>query len=393
MPQTRQLLALDTDSRLLFAPSPLRALRDKAAVCRVRTPAGDEAWLVTRHAETKALLHDERLGRFHPSPSTAPKYVDSPLVQMLIIDNADTAREMHRQVRALLGPQFAARRMQDLRPRVAATARALAEEFADREQPADLHRHFALPYSLSILHDLIGVPAAERARTAELLTDIGRVGTDQEAAPGPDALFAQFRALAEAKRAAPSDDVISRLVAAEVSSEQTAALAATLLMAGLESVASFIALGVLLLSRHPERRRTALADPDAMAALVEEILRNGKQSGSVLPRYAAADIDIGGVTIRAGDLVLLDFALANHDERAFERAEEFDPARSPNSHLSFGHGIWHCLGASLARIELAEAYTALYERMPELRPAVPDEQLLTSAGRLVGGPAELPAQW
>ncbi|MDQ1014236.1 cytochrome P450 [Streptomyces afghaniensis] len=393
MPRSPQLPVLDTDSRPVFAPSPLRALRDEAAVCRVRTPAGDEAWLVTRHAETKALLHDGRLGRFHPSPATAPKYVDSPLVEMLIIDDAEAAREMHRQVRTLLGPQFAARRMRELRPRVAAAARALAADFANREQPADLHRYFALPYSLSILHELIGVPAGERDRAAELLADIGRVGTDEEEAPGPDALFALFRALAESKRAAPRDDVLSRLVAAGVPAEQAAALAATLLMAGLESVASFIALGCVLLARHPERLRSALDDPDAMAALVEEILRNGKQSGSVLPRYAAADIDISGVTIRAGDLVLLDFALANHDERVFERAGEFDPLRTPNPHLSFGHGMWHCLGASLARIELAEAFGALFERMPGLRPAVPDERLVTSAGRLVGGPAQLPVRW
>ncbi|TXS34954.1 cytochrome P450 [Streptomyces sp. uw30] len=393
MPHTPPLPVLDTDSRPVFAAGPLRALRDEAAVRRVRTPAGDEAWLVTRHAETKALLHDQRLGRFHPSPATAPKYVDSPLVEMLIIDDADTAREMHRQVRALLGPQFAARRMQELRPRVAAAARALAADFAEREQPADLHGQFALPYSLSILHELIGVPAEQRERAAQLLADIGRVGKDGQAAPGPGPLFALFGALAEAKRAEPLDDVLSRLVAADVPTEQAAALAATLLMAGLESVASFITLGVALLTRHPERQRTALGDPEAMSALVEEILRNGKQSGSVLPRYAAADIEIAGVTIRAGDLVLLDFALANHDERVFEEAGEFDPRRAPNPHLSFGHGIWHCLGASLARIELAEAFTALFERMPGLRPTVAHEELMTSAGRLVGGPAELPVRW
>ncbi len=393
MPHSSQLPALDTDSRPLLAPSPLRTLRDEAAVCRVLTPAGHEAWLVTRHAETKALLHDERLGRFHPAPATAPKYVDSPLVEMLIIDDADTAREMHRQVRALLGPQFAARRMQALRPRVVGAARALAGDFASLAQPADLHRHFALPYSLSILHELIGVPVEERERAAGLLADIGRVGTDGAAAPGPGPLFALFGELAEAKRAVPLDDVLSRLVAAGVPTGQAAALAATLLMAGLESVAGFITLGVVLLTRHPERLREGLDDPRAMAALVEEILRNGKQSGSVLPRYAAADIDISGVTIRAGELVLLDFALANHDERVFERAGEFDPGRTPNPHLSFGHGIWHCLGASLARIELAEAFSALFGRMPGLRPAVPDERLVTSAGRLVGGPAELPVRW
>ncbi|MGW7825073.1 hypothetical protein ACWGLF_45440 [Streptomyces puniciscabiei] len=256
MPHRPQLPALDTDARPLLAQSPLRTLRDEAAVCRVLRPAGNEAWLVTRHAETKALLHDERLGRFHPAPATAPKYVDNPLVEMLIID-ADTAREMHRQVRALLGPQFAARRMQDLRPRVAGAAQAFAEDFASLEQPADLHRHFALRYSLSILHELIGVPVEERERAARLLADIGRDGAARTGA-GP--LFALFGALAEAKRAVPLDDVLPRLIAAGVPTEQAAAPAATLLMAGLESVAGFITLGVVLLTRHPERLREGLDD-------------------------------------------------------------------------------------------------------------------------------------
>ncbi|GAA2456726.1 cytochrome P450 [Streptomyces glaucus] len=392
-PESGALPALTTDSRPVFAPTPLHALREKAAVCPVRTPAGDAAWLVTRHAEARELLRDERLGRFHASPRTAPRYVDSPLLELLITDDADTARELHRQVRALLGPQFAARRMQGLKPRVTAVARALAADLSAREQPADLLAHFAVPYALGILHDLIGVPEAERGRCAALLAALGRVGTAGTAPAGPDALFALFRDLAAAKRDAPGDDVLSRLVAARIPDEQTAALASTLLFAGLESVASYIGLGVVLLARHDEQREAALGAPDAMAVLVEEVLRAGKQSGSVLPRYAGEDIDVAGVTIRAGDLVLLDFALANHDERVFDRPETFDGTRSPNPHLSFGHGVWHCIGASLARMELAEAFTALFDRMPALRPAVPDEQLVTEAGRLVGGPARLPVLW
>lgn len=384
---------LSTEARPVLAPSPLHALRDEAPVCPVHTPAGDQAWLVTRHAETKSLLQDERLGRSHPDPAAAPQYVDSPLVRMLITDDAEAARRLHREVRALLTPQFSARRMNALRPGVADVAQALAADFSSRGQPADLHAHFAFPYALRVLQDLIGVPDAERARCATLLSDLGRVGSEDAAATGPGALFALFQELAAHARKEPGEDVLSRLVAADVPDQQAAALAATLLFAGLESVVSYVDLGVILLAAHPQERNAALDDEDAMAALVEEVLRAGKQSGSVLPRYAGEDFELGGVSVRAGDLVLLDFALANHDERVFTAPGTFDSKRSPNPHLSFGHGVWHCIGASLARIELAEAFSALFGRMPALRPAVPDERLVTGAGRLVGGPAQLPVLW
>ncbi|MDG9715506.1 cytochrome P450 [Streptomyces sp. DH24] len=392
-PNGTELPRLTTGSRPVLDPGPLSALRDEAPLCRVRTPAGDDAWLVTRYAETKELLRDERLGRHHPDPASAARYVDNPLVEMLILDDADEARRLHREVRTLLTPQFAARRMREFGPRVAEAAQALAADFAGRERPADLHAYFSFPYALGVLHDLIGVPEAERGRCAALLRDLGRVGTAQEPPTGPGGLFALFRELAAAARTAPGDDVLSRLVASRVPDEQAAALAATLLFAGLESVVSHVDLGVVLLARHGAQHEAALGSAGAMAGLVEEVLRSGKQSGSVLPRYAGEDIEVGGVTVRAGELVLLDFALANHDERVFADPGAFDGTRSPNPHLSFGHGVWHCIGASLARRELAEAFTALFGRMPALRPAVPEERLVTGAGRLVGGPEALPVVW
>src|SRR5204862_6618138 len=133
-----------------------------------------------------------------------------------------------------------------------------------------------------------------------------------------------------------------RLCRMGIDDEHAALLAAGLLVAGLESVASHVDLGVALFTTHPDEQAVAMRGSAAMAAAVEEVLRRAKTGDSTLPRYATEDVEVGGATIRAGDLVLLDFASANFDEREFEQPERFDVARSANPHLSFGHGIWHC---------------------------------------------------
>lgn len=393
MPTSRELPALTTEARPVLDPSPLRELRASAPVCRVHTPAGDEAWLVTRHAEVKKLLHDERLGRSHPSPETAPRYVKNSLLDLLVADDPQVAREAHARTRALFTPNFSAKRIRALRPRIEELASDLVEDFAAQERPVDLHAYFSSPFSLRILCELIGVPDEDRERCAALLAGMGQIDTGQSRVTGPKALFDLLAGVSARKRAEPGDDVISRMCEAGIPDDHAGSLAAVLLFAGLESVATHIDLGVVLLSAHPEQRGAVLRDPTLLTGTVEEVLRSAKRAGATLPRYASEDIEIAGVTIHAGELVLLDFALANFDEQAFSEPELFDVTRSPNQHLTFGHGIWHCVGAPLARVELSTAFTTLFSRLPGLRPAVPLGELRTRGGELVGGLAELPVTW
>ncbi|WP_421108917.1 cytochrome P450 [Streptomyces sp. NEAU-S77] len=393
MPTPRELPALTTEARPVLDPSPLRELRASAPVCRVHTPAGDEAWLVTRHAEVKKLLHDERLGRSHPSPETAPRYVKNSLLDLLVADDPQVAREVHARTRALFTPNFSAKRIRALRPRIEELASDLVEELAAQERPVDLHAYFSSPFSLRILCELIGVPDEDRERCAALLAGMGQIDTGQSVVTGPKALFGLLAGVSARKRAEPGDDVISRMCEAGIPDDHAGSLAAVLLFAGLESVATHIDLGVVLLSAHPEQRGAVLRDPALLTGTVEEVLRSAKRAGATLPRYASEDIEIAGVTIHAGELVLLDFALANFDEQAFSEPELFDVTRSPNQHLTFGHGIWHCVGAPLARVELSTAFTTLFSRLPGLRPAVPLDELRTRGGELVGGLAELPVTW
>ncbi len=378
---------------VLDADPLLRELQSRAPVCKVRTPAGDEAWLVTRHAEVKELLKDRRLGRSHPKPAEAPRYVANPLLDMLIVsDDAQTAHDIHARTRSLLTPNFSARRVLEMTPKVEAVAAATLSRLTAAGPPADLHTEFSLPYSFAVLCELIGVPEDDRADVLRLLGSTGGIGTGA-AEEGRSTLFGLLGELVRHKRVEPGNDVISRLCEADVPDEFAGPLSASLLFAGLESVASHIDLGVALLSIHRDQLDAALADPAALVGAVEEVLRTAKAGSSMLPRYANDVIEIGGETIRPGDLVLLDFTLTNVDERVFDDPERFDTTRVPNPHLSFGHGMWHCIGAPLARVELKTAFTTLFTALPGLRLAVPVRELELEGGQLAGGLVALPVTW
>ncbi|MBN6037245.1 cytochrome P450 [Amycolatopsis sp. 195334CR] len=384
-------LATEREGLLRLRPSTLlRDLQEQAPICRVRTPAGDEAWLVTRYAEVKQLLMDERIGRSHLDPGSAPKYVDNPLLDMLIIPDHEAARDAHKQTRAWLAPNFTARRVLNLKPRVEAIAASTLDSFVESGPPTDLHGGFSFPFALLVLCELIGVPLDERDRILEPLQQMGGVDDREDAEGGMGAIFAYAAELGARKRAEPGEDVISRMVQNGATDEQVGPIAANLLFAGLESVASHIDLGVALLSTNPGQLEAALAN---LPTAVEEVLRAAKAGGSALPRYAAEDIEIGGVTIRAGDLVLIDFTLANFDTQAFDEPSTFDVTRSPNAHLTFAHGIWHCIGAPLARVQLQVAFSALFTRLPSLRLAVPIADLQMRGGGLADGLGGLPVTW
>ncbi|MFK0296830.1 cytochrome P450 [Streptomyces sp. NPDC090442] len=371
----------------------LRELQSRAPICKVRTPAGDEGWLVTRHAELKQLLHDERLARAHTDPANAPRYVRNPFLDLLVTDDVDQARALHTEMRSLLTPQFSARRVMDLVPKVEALAEGILGQFTAQGPPADLHGGFSLPFSLSVLCTLIGVPPEEQGRLVAVLTKLGELDDPARVQEGQDELFGLLSGLARDKRAAPEDDVISRLCQRVPSDDRIGPIAAGLLFAGLDSVASHIDLGVVLFTRHRDQLAAALADDKLMRSGVEEILRSAKAGGSVLPRYATDDVPVGDATIKAGDLVLLDFTLVNFDRTVFDEPELFDIRRAPNPHLTFGHGMWHCIGAPLARIQLRTAYTLLFTRLPELRLTRPVEELRVLSGQLSAGLTELPVAW
>jgi cytochrome P450 len=379
---------------LLAVPPLLRRLQAARPITRVRTPTGDEAWHVMRHAELKLLLGDGRLGRSHREPERAPRISDSILFGGPA-ENYETEHADHARMRALLTPYFSARRMEALRPRVEALVDELLDALAARTPPLDLHEALSFPLPVLVICELLGVPFEDRDRFRAWSRGMADLHDRQRAGEALAALIAYMRELVARRRAHPADDVISGLCQAEggaLGDDHVAFLAAVLLFAGHETTVVRIDLGTLLLLANPDQRQALLRDPSLLASAVEEILRASATGGGGLPRYPREDIEVGGVTMRAGDAVLLDIGAANHDERAFADPERFDIARQPNPHLAFGYGPRFCIGAPLARIELRAVFEKLLSRLPTLRLAVPVERLATRDD-LTGGLVELPVTW
>jgi pentalenolactone synthase len=190
--------------------------------------------------------------------------------------------------------------------------------------------------------------------------------------------------------------MISGLCAAErgaLDDDYIAMLAAMVLFAGHETTVVQIGIGAVLLLSNPSHRPAMLGDHDAMAAAVEEYLRVGHIGGGGVPRYARTDITVGDITIRAGELMVLDIGSANQDPDIYTAPGDVDPSRQPNPHLTFGHGSHYCLGAPLARVELQAVLPQLLRRFPTMHLSVPTEQLCWRSDQLTGGFAKIPVTW
>lgn len=371
-----------------------RELQDEQPVARVRTSAGDLAWLVTRHDDVTALFSDDRLGRSHPDPANAARVSTSVLIGGPTGDHA-TEREQHRQMRQLLAPAFSARRMKALRPPVGGLVDQLLDDLPD--PPADWHQVFSVPLPVMVICELLGVPFEDHPRFRHWANELTSFDPAQAGAALTE-LVGYVRELLPGKRDSPGEDVISDLLAAQaetgMANENVAGLAAMLLFAGHETTMTRLDVGLLALLSHPEQLSALRDDPALVPGAVEEILRVAalNRNGG-MPRYAHADISLGDVTIQTGDAVILSPPAANRDPRVFPDPDVFDITRKANPHLAFGHGAHYCVGATLARVELQEAFSRIPVRLPGLRLAVPREEIRWRADRLTGGIDSLPVSW
>jgi cytochrome P450 monooxygenase len=368
----------------------MRELQRQGPICRIRTHTGDEGWLVTRHAELKQLLLDHRLGPTHADPPNRSRYLEHPLLDLLIVDmDPELAREEHVRVRASLTPHFSARRMASLRPRIAARVNDLIDVITDIGPPLDIHATMSLPLSFQVLCDLLEIP--DRDTYLGLLRETGQVA-DPNRKPGRLKLFAYLAEVAVHKRAHPDEGLISSLCEAGIDNEKVAALIA-MISISYQVTPNNISAGIALFALNPDQRHLLAEDPELMSQAIEEVLRMGKVGESFVPRYASEDFEIGGVTIRTGDLVLCDHYAAGFDERVFDSPEQFDVTRSPNPHLAFSRGITHCIGAPLARLEMTEVFTGLFNRLPALRLAAEEDRIYALTRQLGAGIVELPVTW
>jgi cytochrome P450 len=370
----------------------LRQLQQDGVVHRVRTAVGDQAWLVTGYEEVRCLLADDRLGRSHPDPAKAARLGESVLFGGPM-GSYDTEQADNARLRSLLQPHFSPRRMRALRPRVEELTAGLLNDLAGHGPPADLHQALALPLPVQVICELLGVPYADREQFRAWSEAVGDVRDRARSEQGLGELFGYGRQLVARKRKRPGEDFISRLCAEDLGDDEIAMLSMGLLFAGHETTVVAIGMGALCLLANPGQQQALVNDPGRITTAVEEILRAPGRGGGGIPRYARTDVQIGEVTVRAGELVLLDNRAANHDPGVFPGPDRFDVTRQGPAHLSFGHGAHYCLGAPLARIELQAVFSQLLARFPTMRLAVPVGQLPVRSGTLTGGLTTLPVEW
>lgn len=377
----------------LRIPQETRALQADGVIHRVRTMVGDDAWLITSHEEVQGLLADSRIGLSHSDPANAPRAVDSVLFGgprgEFATEHADSL-----QFRAFLRPHFSPRHIRSLQTRVEALTDELLDSLATRSGPADLIEALALPLPILVICELLGVPYSDRDQFRAWSQAAGDLADRDRANEGLESLFGYGHSLVARKRLSPGDDVISRMCQTEgVGDTDIAQLAMGLLFAGHETTSSMIGMGAMFLVANPSQWQAVLADPDLVPGAVEEILRAPGDGGGGIVRYAREDLEIAGIAVQKGDLLLLDTVAANHDPAVFKDPDRFDVTRQTPAHMTFGHGLHYCVGAPLARVELQAVFSKLIPRFPGMRLAIPVEELKLRVASLSIGPTELPVTW
>ncbi len=380
-------------------------VRRRGAVHQVTLVDGHEAWLVVHHADARAALNDPRLSKdMHAALAADAAVVSEGLPgpvfarHMLTVDPPD-----HTRLRGLVSKAFSPRRIEGLRPRIQSIVDDLLDDIAadGADSRVDLVARFAFPLPFTVICELLGVPESDRVPLGRGLTGLLVPTSTPEqyakAKVASDSVVAMLEQLVDVKSRSPGDDLVSALIAARDGDERldTRELLSTLfqlIVAGHDTTASFIGNSVVALCRNPSQLATLRDNPARLAAALEEFLRFDAPVPHSTFRYAVEPVELGGVTIPAGAQVIISLAAANHDERVYDDPEVLDIDRSGTRHLAFGHGVHHCLGAPLARLEGHIALGTLLRRFPQLRLAVADDELTWGHGDglVLRGLSELP---
>ncbi|MEO6084592.1 MAG: cytochrome P450 [Umezawaea sp.] len=378
-------------------------------VQRAVSQAGDPAWLITDYALVRTLLNEPRLVSTHPEPEKAAR-VSASVILGGPLPESPTEDVDHVRMRRALGRRYSTVALEAMRPRLQALVDELLDRVAASPQPADFHEAVSYPLPALVICELFGVPAADRDRFRRWSEDAGGMFDAERSFRGLMDLTGYLVGLVQDRLDEPRDDVVSDLAEAHRADptgftlESAAQLCAGLMFAGHETTVTAIDAGVVMLATNPDQRERLLAEPDLLPAAVEEILRVSvprptpakpapEEQSPGLPRWAKVDLDIDGVTVRQGELVLLGLQQANQDPALVGERTGFVVDRAPNAHLTFGHGKHYCVGASLARLELHLLFRALIERFPGMRLAVPVDELPAREDAVAGGLTALPVTW
>ncbi|MFG2095909.1 cytochrome P450 [Streptomyces sp. NPDC048612] len=375
-------------------PAGLAELREQQPLRRMRYPDGHVGWLATGHAVVRAIAADPRfssryeLMRYPLPGGPTGALPPAPLGDLTGIDAPE-----HTRYRRLLAGKFTVRRMRQLTTRVEEiTAEHL--DAMERQGPVvDLVRAFAHPVPALMICELLGVPEHERARFQEHTAVLGSPDAGMAEQIAALTTLAEFvRALVVAKRAGPTDDLLSDLTTSELTDDELGGIGSFLLAAGLDTTANMLGLGTFALLSHPEQAAALRGDPGLADQAVEELLRYLSIAHTGM-RAALEDVELDGRLIKAGETVTLSVAAANRDPLKFPDPDTLDLHRKASGHLAFGHGAHQCLGQQLARVEMRVAFPALFRRFPTLRLAVPPEDVPLRDAMNIYGVHRLPVTW
>ncbi|WP_030020444.1 cytochrome P450 [Streptomyces monomycini] len=378
-------------------PDGYQPLRDARPLSRVTLYNGRTAWVVTGHAETRALLTDPRLSadRQNPAfPSPAPRFESLRAVRTPLLGVDDPE---HNTQRRMLIPSFSVKRVAALRPRIQEIVDRLLDAMEEQGPPAELVSAFALPVPSMVICSLLGVPYADHELFEELSRTLLQSVDPREVTEARDRLEDYFTGLVAHKREQPGDGLLDELIAerletGEVGHRELVRMALLLLVAGHETTSNMLSLGTFTLLEHPEQYAALRADPSLLPDAVEELLRFLSIADGMV-RVATEDIEVGGETIRADDGVIFSTSVVNRDDAAYDAPDTLDWQRSARHHVAFGFGVHQCLGQNLARAEMEIAFGALFARFPGLRLAVPAAEVPHKPGHTLQGLVELPVTW
>jgi cytochrome P450 PksS len=355
-------------------------------------------WFFTRYDDCVAVLKDQRFGKEFRKHLPPEKLASEPPEDdrfaaisrhLLEIDPPD-----HTRLRALVHKAFTPRIIENLRGRIHEIANDLLDA-VEGQQEIDLIGAFGFPLPITVIAELLGVPAADRDRFREWTKNI-LFGPSVDTAGASVLEFAMYmHEMIDARAANPQDDLLTALVAAEESGEkldrqELLSMIFLLLVAGHETTVNLIGNGTLALLQHPDQMQKLKDNPAFIRSAIEEMLRyNGPVETPTL-RWAFEDVEIGGKVVQQGDIVMPALLAANRDPAVFADPNRFDITREPNKHIAFGSGIHYCLGAPLARLEGTIAIGALLQRFPNLQLAEAVDKLEWNENLLLHGMKKLP---
>lgn len=392
-----------------FDPPPeLMAKQHEGPLVRVRLWDGSTPWLVTRHADQRAVLADRRVSA-DPNkpgyPSQAPLRQDSDedgdsstRIGFILMDDPEHAR-----LRRMVTAPFMVKRIAAMRPAVQRIVDDLIDDLLAGPKPVDLVQAFALPVPSLVICELLGVPYDDHAffqdNSGKL---VSRSVPVEEREAASRALGTYLHDLIGRKMTDPGDDLLSglteRIDAGELTQRQAAGIGVLLLLAGHETTANMIALGTATLLQHPDQlallREAGDSGDDALvASAVEELLRYLNITHGGRRRVAVEDLEVGGQLVRAGEGLIVANDIGNRDPEVFDDPNRLDVSRGARNHVAFGFGVHQCLGQPLARLELQIVYGTLYRRIPTLRLAGDLDEIPFKHDSSVYGVYELPVTW